>query len=270
MQTQIAETPMSKIPLKIKPIGNKIPLKYKDIVPSEYKDVVPDTKPEESKAIVPHLPYSYHVNFYDKTGDEVKSIIVHLSTLSYIYTYYQMFGKFCKSPRRMLWFADDPKWTYFFSHNHIGGLPVNTWTPQLLQIKAKVELFTGKKFNSCLVNEYQSGDRIDWHHDNDPWFGENFIVPSLSFGAEMDFKLRKKTDHNQQLSIKLESGSALLMDEECQPNWQHCIPKQPNVKGVRYNLTFRCIQPHLVHKQSKGKKMDPATLEANIKAYNNK
>jgi alkylated DNA repair dioxygenase AlkB len=262
-QTEVKmEKSPEKINIKMKPEVNKIPLKYK-IVMQIPLSITPQNEP-----VALHTPYSYYPNFYDKAGTEIKLIIEHLATLPHIYTYYQMFGKFCRSPRRMLWFADDPKWTYVFSHNHIGGLPVNTWTPQLLKIKAKVEIFTGKKFNSCLVNEYQSGDSIAWHHDNDPWFGDNFIVPSLSFGAEMDFKLRKKTDNNQQLSIKLENGSALFMDEECQPNWQHCIPKQSSVKGVRYNLTFRCIQPHLVSKQSKGKKMDPVTLTSNILGYN--
>ena len=89
--------------------------------------------------------------------------------------------------------------------------------------------------------------------DNDPWLGKKFIVPSLSFGAEKEFRLRLKEDKKHKLAITLENGSLIIMKDKCQELWEHSVPKQSN-KGIRYNLTFRYIHPKLVDKQYKGYK----------------
>lgn len=201
----------------------------------------------------PLVPYKYNKNFYDKNNS--LQIFNYLKTLNYKHTYYRMFGKITRSPRKMIWYSTNLSWTYFFSKNHIKGLPVNKFTPELLKIKKEVETFTGKTFNSLLINEYHPNDSISWHSDNDPWLGENFIVPSLSFGSERTFKLRLKSDKKKQFKIKLKNGSLIIMLDKCQNLWEHSIPKE-KIQGIRYNLTFRNIIPSLVNKQYKGIKLE--------------
>jgi alkylated DNA repair dioxygenase AlkB len=231
------------IPMKI---NTTIPLKLKE--PAKHL-IQTQALPEKIPASCPAIPYDYYKNFYSISKSQ--EIFDHLSTLDYDYTYYYLFGKVRKSPRKMLWFAENPAWTYYFSRNHINGLPVNPFTPFLTAIKRDVEDFTGHKFNALLINEYEQGNTIDWHSDDDPWYGQDFIVPSLSFGSEKNFLLRLKADHSVQLSIRLENDSLINMKDQCQNLWQHAIMKQSGA-GIRYNLTFRAVKPSLVSKQHQG------------------
>jgi alkylated DNA repair dioxygenase AlkB len=202
------------------------------------------------------------VDFYPQfyTEEESEDIFNSLEELPYEYTYYYMAftkTKWSKSPRKMIWFAEDPNWTYFFSNNHVGGLEAHSFDdyPFLLEIKDKVEEETGETFNALLVNEYLDGnDRIDWHDDNDKWLGDEFIVPSLSFGSERDFSLRLKNDHKSIETLRTVNGSMMVMKGETQKYCQHAVPKRAGVKTVRYNLTFRNVIPELVNKMPKGSK----------------
>jgi alkylated DNA repair dioxygenase AlkB len=62
----------------------------------------------------------------------------------------------------------------------------------------------------------------------------------LSFGAERDFQL-KHINTNDKLSLRLASGSLLIMRGKTQHFWQHCIPKRSKEIAPRVNLTFRKI-----------------------------
>lgn len=189
--------------------------------------------------------------FYNYT--ESSNIFRQLHTLNYEYTHYYLFGKFSRSPRKMLWFAENTNWTYFFSRNHVGGLKVNPFTPFLLEIKDKVERATGEQFNALLINEYRGGeDKIDPHKDSDPWLGSQFIVPSLSFGATRTFYIKSESDKNQVLSIKTLDGSMLVMEDNVQTNCKHYIKIEKKVTGIRYNLTFRKVIPELINRMPKG------------------
>ena len=44
------------------------------------------------------------------------------------------------------------------------------WTPTLIEIKQKVEDYTGGIYNAVLVNLYENGNQVsNWHSDDDPW-----------------------------------------------------------------------------------------------------
>lgn len=80
----------------------------------------------------------------------------------------------------MVWVADDPSWNYRFSKNHNPGLIPIEWTPTLIEIKQKVEDYTGGTYNAVLVNLYEDGTQIsNWHSDDDPWL--DFPVPVRNF-----------------------------------------------------------------------------------------
>ncbi|MFZ9755480.1 MAG: alpha-ketoglutarate-dependent dioxygenase AlkB [Bacteroidia bacterium] len=41
----------------------------------------------------------------------------------------------------------------------------------------------------------------------------------------------------------LEHGSLMIMRNECQSDWEHCVPKSKKAQNLRINLTFRQILP---------------------------
>ena len=244
-----------KMSISKKDSGTKIPIEKKiSKIPIEKKT---SKIPIAEKTIIeptscPAIPYEYYPNFYSE--QETVNIIEHLQSLPYDYTYYYLFSRITRSPRKMIWYAENHEWTYHFSNNHIGGLFANKFTPELLKIKMAVEVMTKQKFNALLINEYHPKDSIAWHSDDDPWLGKQFIVPSLSFGAERTFKLKiKNKSQSKDLSLKLENGSLVIMLDKCQDLWVHSVPKETHIPGIRYNLTFRYIVPSLISKQPKGK-----------------
>jgi alkylated DNA repair dioxygenase AlkB len=57
-------------------------------------------------------------------------------------------------------------------------------------------------------------------------------------GAEREFRFKHKRS-GEKVSVLLENGSLLVMRDETQRHWLHCIPKTKKVKAARINLTFR-------------------------------
>lgn len=151
----------------------------------------------------------------------------------------KVFGKTYDQPRLTSLFADNGK-TYSYS-----GLTMtpHTFSPELLQIKSKVEEKAGADFTTCLLNLYRDGrDSNGWHADDEKELGRNPVIASVSFGASRYFHIRHKSDKTQKHKILLEHGSLLLMQGETQHFWQHQIAKTTKKVGERINLTFRVIR----------------------------
>ena len=188
-------------------------------------------------------------SFYDKK--EADSIFKELSKLEFEDSYVKIYGK-KKMPRKMLWFSDNKNWTYVFSKNHINGLKAHKFTKLLNKIREKVEKETKQKFNSLLINYYESGENsVGWHNDDDPWLGENFMVPSLSFGGERNFMIKENRKGAKSEKFLLNHGSMIVMKEMTQKSHIHSVPKTKKRIGPRINLTFRNVIPSLVSKQPK-------------------
>lgn len=115
--------------------------------------------------------------------------------------------------------------------------------PQLLaELAGRVSQKLEAPFNSVLCNLYRHGhDGVGWHADNEPIFGPDPIVASLSYGATRTFKLRLYRDHKNVHSWDLEDGDLFVMGRGTQPDWQHTLAKTNQVVGERINLTFRFI-----------------------------
>ena len=218
------------------------------------KTIEPDSTFEQGDAAI-----DFYTEFY--SGDEADKILKELYKLPYEDSYIKMF-KGIRMPRKMMWFSDNPDWTYVFSKKHIDGLKAHKFTKLLNKIRHKVEKTVGKPFNSLLVNYYKDEkDSVDWHNDDDPWLGSNFIVPSLSFGAERAFKLKenKKGRGVSTQTWNLKPGSMLVMKEMTQKSHLHSVPKSTKKIGPRINLTFRNVVPELVYKQPKPAKRSQVT-----------
>jgi len=151
----------------------------------------------------------------------------------------QIYGKKIKTPRLTAWYGDKNV-AYKYSGVTFYALP---WTPDLSEIKAKIELLAGEVFNSVLLNLYRDGkDSMSWHSDDEPELGKNPVIASVNFGEVRRFDFRNKKNPSQKHIINLGNGSLLIMKGDIQHNWQHQVAKTAKIKGARINLTFRKIK----------------------------
>ncbi|MBF7093055.1 alpha-ketoglutarate-dependent dioxygenase AlkB [Flavobacterium sp. ALJ2] len=151
----------------------------------------------------------------------------------------EIYDKSLKVPRMISWYEDK-------SDTGV-ALDCPDWTPELLQIKDRVEAETQVKFNSVLLNLYRNGkDGVSWHSDREQDLGKDAIIASVSFGETRVFKLRHKFKKEiPQLEIPLHHGSYLLMGGTTQSFWQHQVPKTTKDILPRINLTFRIVDRKL-------------------------
>jgi len=148
------------------------------------------------------------------------------------------FGKTVDVPRLTAWYGDEgTRYTYSGIENV--SLP---WTPPLLEVKRAVEPASGVVFNGVLLNRYRTGrDSVSWHSDDEPEFGEQPVIASVSFGGNRTFQLRHKRRKDLKADVELTHGSLLFMRGGTQANWLHRVPKTSRPVGERLNLTFRRI-----------------------------
>lgn len=149
-----------------------------------------------------------------------------------------IFGKHIITARKVAWYAEE-KFTYRYSGATKYAL---AWTPELLELKKKVEELTRTTYNSCLLNLYHSGkEGMAWHSDNEAELLQGGSIASVSLGATRKFSFKHKTEKNT-ISLNLSSGSLLEMTGQTQNFWLHRLPPLKNIHHPRINLTFRTIQ----------------------------
>ena len=114
----------------------------------------------------------------------------------------------------------------------------------LNKIRKKVELFTGKKFNFCLINRYANGDdKIGAHRDDEVELGKDPTIVGVSFGVEREvcfapYKFIPK-DFPNRVKLMLGHGSIFVMHPPTNEYWTHEIPSRKSIKSPRISLTFR-------------------------------
>jgi tRNA G10 N-methylase Trm11/alkylated DNA repair dioxygenase AlkB len=95
-------------------------------------------------------------------------------------------------------------------------------------------------FNVCLLNFYEDGNqRIGWHSDREE-LGRTTPICSVSLGTTRQFQIRSKEQWDDQATIYLDAGSLVVMENLCQQQYLHAVPRETNVTDGRINLTFRC------------------------------
>jgi alkylated DNA repair dioxygenase AlkB len=187
------------------------------------------------------LPKDGTVNYFGKsltTGDANQYFNCLLDTIEWKNDEAIIFGKRIVTKRKVAWYGDT-EFEYTYSNTTKKALP---WTKDLLKLKSIVELTTGEKFNSCLLNLYHSGDEgMAWHSDAEKELIKNGAIASLSLGAERKFAFKHK--HTKEtISVLLEHGSVLVMKGITQDHWLHRLPPTTRIKNPRINLTFRTIE----------------------------
>lgn len=151
----------------------------------------------------------------------------------------KMYEKTVLTPRLTAWYGDSQK-AY-----KLGGseFEVNSWTPELLSLKEKIEGKFGYEFNSVLLNLYRdNNDSVAWHRDKEKRYGERPAIASISLGQTRNFDFRMLADHSRRYSLPLPHGSLLIMKGDLQEHWQHRIAKSTKPMKERINLTFRLMR----------------------------
>ncbi len=143
-----------------------------------------------------------------------------------------MFGKAHNEPRLTAWFGP----AYAYSGVKQQEMP---FPPFLDQLRNSLSSAINFPLNGVLLNYYRHGsDYMGWHRDNEKNMDQRCIA-SASFGEARKFSVRN-IHTKERIDILLENGSLLLMNN-LQQNWEHCLPKSTRVQSERINLTFRHI-----------------------------
>lgn len=159
---------------------------------------------------------------YENTPWEQRSIVIY--------------GKEVQQPRLIAWYSDH---SYTYSGLRLEPRPL---TPRLFQLKELMTDLCGSSFNGVLLNLYPDGQSsIGMHADDEPEFGPNPTIASLSLGAARRFDLKTKQEPILSTNILLTDGSVLVMAGSTQKFWKHGIAKTSTPIGPRINLTFRNI-----------------------------
>jgi alkylated DNA repair dioxygenase AlkB len=148
-------------------------------------------------------------------------------------------------PRLTAW-QGDPGAVYVYSG--IRNVP-KPWTPTVLALKSRAEAQSGTLFNSVLINRYRTGmDSMGWHADKERELGPEPVIASLSLGTTRTFDFRH-TKTRQIHTLQLTHGSLLIMRGRTQLDWAHRVPKEPEARGERINLTFRHVDSSVITKR---------------------
>jgi alkylated DNA repair dioxygenase AlkB len=140
-------------------------------------------------------------------------------------------------PRLTAWQGDHDS---VYVYSGIRNLPT-PWTPAVAKLKATAQTETGARFNSVLINRYRAGtDSMGWHADNERELGAQPVIASISLGTTRRFEFRH-TKTRQIHAMQLTHGSLLVMRGRTQLDWAHRVPKEPEARGERINLTFRWV-----------------------------
>jgi alkylated DNA repair dioxygenase AlkB len=152
----------------------------------------------------------------------------------------RLYGRPVPLPRLTAWYGDAGTG---YTYSGIANDPA-PWTPALLEVKRAVEPVCGVAFNSVLLNHYRTGkDSVAWHSDDEPEFGAEPVIASVSFGGTRTFQLKHKTRKELTAAVELTHGSLLVMRGPTQHHWVHRVPKTARPVAERVNLTFRVVRP---------------------------
>ena len=152
----------------------------------------------------------------------------------------RMFSRWLPLPRLEIMFGDSANYRYLYSGSV--ELMARSWqeAPFLRELRDRLEVFTGYRYQLAFGNQYRSGrDHMGYHSDDEPSLGVKPAIASISLGATRVFKLRSRLGKAKPVSYELTHGSLVVMEPGCQEAYQHAVMKTARDVGVRVNWTFR-------------------------------
>lgn len=181
----------------------------------------------------------YYEKFLDKTRS--KQLFDELLKLNYEQGEFKMFGKSIKTPRLQCWMRDDGI-TNEMAHLY-QSQDGYSWSENVLYVKNSIEKLVNCKFHYVLINYYRDGnDYIAWHSDKEAIPKCRNIVGSVSLGGTRKFCFRHNEWKKRKIKKKqfiLNDGCLVVMKDDTQKEWKHCVPKSKKQQKPRINLTFR-------------------------------
>lgn len=115
----------------------------------------------------------------------------------------------------------------------------NNIEPWLLELKEVVEDYTQSKYNFILFSKYRDeNDSITYHSDDEKFLGKNPTIASITVGDARSFCLKNKQSKEVQC-FDLKHGDLFVMQNNCQKDYLHSVPKLKTQKNIRISLTFR-------------------------------
>ncbi|TXF91736.1 alpha-ketoglutarate-dependent dioxygenase AlkB [Neolewinella aurantiaca] len=115
----------------------------------------------------------------------------------------------------------------------------HVWSGPLARLRTKVEQHLDKTFEVAMCLYYPDGSYFAPYHSDQETSGVNTILPSISLGAVREFSFKSKSDEEDGYSLDLANGSLLVMGAYCQSRYVHSLPRNPEYKHGRINITFR-------------------------------
>lgn len=172
-------------------------------------------------------------------GDEANTLLTSLlQKTPWRQDEIRIFGKTHPQPRLTALFGNNGN-SYSYSGITMDPEP---FTPELKDLKEKVEQGCGHTFTTCLLNLYRDGnDSNGWHADDEKELGTNPVIASVSLGETRVFHLKHRRQKSLRYRMRLVHGSLLVMRGPMQHHWLHQIPKTRKPVKPRINLTFRSI-----------------------------
>ncbi|WP_310993814.1 alpha-ketoglutarate-dependent dioxygenase AlkB family protein [Aequorivita marina] len=187
------------------------------------------------------LPRDGVVNYFGKVFSEEDAIgyfETFRNSIQWKNDEVMIFGKKIVTKRQVAWYGDR-EFEYTYSKL---TRKAHLWTPELRELKQKIEAISGETFNSCLLNLYHTGEEgMGWHSDAEKDLKKNAAIASVSIGAARKFMFKHK-ETKETFSLTLEHGSLLIMKGTTQLHWLHRLPPTKKVQAPRINLTFRTIE----------------------------
>jgi alkylated DNA repair protein (DNA oxidative demethylase) len=118
--------------------------------------------------------------------------------------------------------------------------PAPEWLEPFLARAAETAGVERARFEQVMVARYPPGGAIGWHRDA-PMFGSPVVGISVGSACLMRFrrgKVRAWETHAQ----LLEPRSLYILDGAARTQWQHAIPKTPE---LRWSITMRTLRQHI-------------------------
>lgn len=160
------------------------------------------------------------------------------------------------APRLECWFSSVDGAQYTYSGETYTATPIAGY-PVIERLRAEVSAVTGIDWDALFVNLYRTGqDSISWHDDSEEEAlgpAEEIQIASLSLGVRRPFNLKGKREPSslelvsgvkvERVTVQLGLGDLLLMGPRSQSAYLHSVPKRPEIRDPRVNLTFRKLAP---------------------------
>jgi len=142
-------------------------------------------------------------------------------------------------------FMSDCQCPYGYSRHSIDATPWHEPLRDIVRNIARALNLNLQNMKICAnLNLYEGSlQSVDWHSDNEPMFGPEPTILSISLGGSRNFCVRPLNNLSNVLTYRLDHGDVSIMSGTLQQTHQHKVPKEwYHDSSVRINITARIIK----------------------------